>query len=227
LTSTALSVRRVSKRFESHQALDDVSLDVAAGTCAVVLGPSGCGKTTLLRVIAGLESPDTGEVWLGGAQVAVARRNLVAPHDRRIGFVFQDLALWPHLTVRENLEFVLEAQRFARDARTTRVEESLRLVQIAALSRRYPHELSGGEQQRVALARGVVGTPQLLLLDEPLSSLDLELRSTLRQELARLRRALRLTTVYVTHDREDASALADSVVQMRAGRIVSVSHTAK
>jgi ABC-type Fe3+/spermidine/putrescine transport system ATPase subunit len=223
LTSPALSVRGVSKRFGSHQALDGVSLEIPSGAWAIVLGPSGCGKTTLLRVIAGLETPDTGEIWLGGAQVTDAGRRLVPPHERRLGFVFQDLALWPHLTVRQNLEFVLEAQRLTPAARTAKVQEALRVVRIEPLLGRYPHELSGGEQQRVALARGLVGEPRILLLDEPLSSLDPELRSTLRQELGRLRDTLRLTTVYVTHDREDASALADSFVEMRAGRIVSVS----
>jgi ABC-type Fe3+/spermidine/putrescine transport system ATPase subunit len=139
--------------------------------------------------------------------------------------VFQDLALWPHLTVRQNLEFVLEAGRLAPALRAARVEDALRLVRIETLIGRYPHELSGGEQQRVALARGLVGEPRVLLLDEPLSSLDAELRATLRQELARLQRTLHLTTVYVTHDREDASALADSIVEMRAGRIVSITET--
>jgi ABC-type Fe3+/spermidine/putrescine transport system ATPase subunit len=225
LTSTALSARGISKRFGSHQALDGVSLEVLAGASVVVLGPSGCGKTTLLRVIAGLDTPDTGEIWLDGAQVSVARRNLVAPHERRIGFVFQDLALWPHLTVRQNLEFVLEAGQLAPSHRAAKVGEALRRVRIETLLGRYPHELSGGEQQRVALARGLVGEPRVLLLDEPLSSLDAELRATLRQELARLQRTLQLTTVYVTHDREDASALADSIVEMRAGQIVSITET--
>jgi ABC-type Fe3+/spermidine/putrescine transport system ATPase subunit len=223
LTSPALSVRSVSKRFGSHQALDGVSLEIASGAWAIVLGPSGCGKTTLLRVIAGLETPDTGEIWLGGTQVTDAGRRLVPPHERRLGFVFQDLALWPHLTVRQNLEFVLEAQPLTLAARMAKVKAALQVVRIEPLIGRYPHELSGGEQQRVALARGLVGEPRILLLDEPLSSLDPELRSTLRQELARLRDTLRLTTIYVTHDREDASALADSLVEMRAGRIVSVS----
>jgi putative spermidine/putrescine transport system ATP-binding protein len=224
LTSTALSVRGVCKRFGSHQAVDGVSLDVLQGTCAVVLGPSGCGKTTLLRLIAGLETPDSGQIWLDGAQVADARRNLVAPHERRIGFVFQDLALWPHLTIRQNLEFVLEARRISRAERATKIDEALRLVQVEPLSGRYAHQLSGGEQQRVALARSLVGQPRVLLLDEPLSSLDSELRAMLRQELTRVQRALQLTTVYVTHDREDAAALADAVVEMRAGRIVSLSN---
>ncbi len=223
MTSTALSVRGISKRFGSHQALDGVSLEVPPRACVVVLGASGCGKTTLLRVIAGLTTPDSGEIWMRGVQVSAARRILVAPHERRIGFVFQDLALWPHLTVRQNLGFVLEAQQVPLADRGARVEGALQVVRIEELIDRYPHELSGGEQQRVALARAVVGEPQILLLDEPLSSLDAELRATLRQELARLQRSLQLTAVYVTHDREDASALADFIVEMRAGRIVSVS----
>ena len=223
MTSTALSVRGISKRFGSHQALDDVSLEVPPRACVVVLGASGCGKTTLLRVIAGLTTPDSGEIWMRGVHVSAARRILVAPHERRIGFVFQDLALWPHLTVRQNLGFVLEAQQVLLANRGARVEGALQVVRIGELIDRYPHELSGGEQQRVALARAVVGEPQILLLDEPLSSLDAELRATLRQELARLQRSLQLTAVYVTHDREDASALADFIVEMQAGRIVSVS----
>lgn len=227
MTSSALSVRGISKRYGSHQALDCISLEVPLGTCMVILGPSGCGKTTLLRVIAGLDTPDTGEVWLGDAPVTAGRRILVAPHERRIGFVFQDLALWPHLSVRQNLEFVLEAQRFPPADRVARVRDTLRVVRSETLMERHPHQLSGGEQQRVALARALVGEPRLLLLDEPLSSLDVELQSTLRQELARLQRGLQLTTVYVTHDREDASALADSIVEMRGGRIVSVSDASR
>ncbi len=223
MTAAALSIRGVSKRFGSHQALDGVSLEVPPSACVVILGPSGCGKTTLLRVVAGLETPDNGEIWIDGVQATGAQRRFVPPHERRTGFVFQDLALWPHLTVRQNLGFVLEARRVPSSDRTRRVEEALRMVRIETLIDRYPHELSGGEQQRVALARAVVGEPRILLLDEPLSSLDAELKTTLREELARLQRRLQLTTVYVTHDREDATALADSLVEMRGGRIVSIS----
>ena len=222
MSATALVVTNVAKRFGSHQALDDVSLAVAAGDAVVILGPSGCGKTTLLRLIAGLEVPDSGAVSLHGTQVAGPRRSMVPPHERGIGFVFQDLALWPHLTVRKNLEFVLGSAKTPRVEWAARVHQALSLVRIENLSARYPHELSGGEQQRVALARALVGRPRLLLLDEPLSSLDPELRATLRAELARLQRDLGVTMVYVTHDREDAAALADGVVEMRAGRIVSV-----
>jgi len=227
VSTVQLSVRNVTKRFASHQALIGVSLDVAAGDAVVILGPSGCGKTTLLRLIAGLEVPDSGEIWLAGAQVASGGRTLIPPHERGIGFVFQDLALWPHLTVQQNLDFVLESARVPRDSRPLRAREVLELVRIDELSRRYPHELSGGEQQRVALARALVGRPRVLLLDEPLSSLDPELRATLRSELARLQRTLHVTTVYVTHDRDDAAVLADCVVDMRAGKIVSATNTSR
>jgi ABC-type Fe3+/spermidine/putrescine transport system ATPase subunit len=217
----AVSLQQVTKRYGSHLAINGVTLNIEARESIVILGPSGCGKTTLLRLIAGLEVPDSGEIWLGDVHVASAGRNLLPPHRRQLGFVFQDLALWPHLTVRGNLQFVLGASRVPRDQRDQRVQDALVLVRVDGLAGRYPHELSGGEQQRVALARALVGNPRLLLLDEPLSSLDVELRSTMRSELARLRAALALTTVYVSHDPEDAALLADRIVNMRSGRIVA------
>jgi iron(III) transport system ATP-binding protein len=201
--------------------VDGVSLDVATGEAVVILGPSGCGKTTLLRLIAGLEIPDSGVIWIGGARAAAAGRSIMPAHDRGIGFVFQDLALWPHLTVQRNLNFVLESVKVPRADRAARALEILKLVRIEQLSSRYPHQLSGGEQQRVALARALVGQPRVLLLDEPFSSLDPELRDALRSELARLQRTLHVTTVYVTHDPGDAAILADRVIEMRAGRIVA------
>jgi iron(III) transport system ATP-binding protein len=218
----AISLANVTKRFGSHAALDNVSLAVAPGKAAVILGPSGCGKTTLLRVIAGLEVPDVGQVVLNGVTVSAAGRTIVPPHQRRLGFVFQDLALWPHLTVREILDFVLGSMHMSRGERSRRTRAVLALVRIEQFATRYPHQLSGGEQQRVALARAIVGEPRILLLDEPLSSLDPDLRAELRSELARLQHTLALTMVYVTHDREDAAALADHVVEMRAGRIATV-----
>jgi ABC-type Fe3+/spermidine/putrescine transport system ATPase subunit len=222
VTTPAVALRRVTKRFAAHPAVHDVTLDVAAGESIVILGPSGCGKTTLLRLVAGLEVPDAGEIWLSGVQVADPGRSVVPPHRRRIGFVFQDLALWPHLTVLGNLQFVLRSLRFSRAESSRRADEALKLVRVDGLAGRHPHQLSGGEQQRVALARALVSDPRVLLLDEPLSSLDPELRAAMRTELARLQRALPLTTVYVTHDREDAAVLADRVIEMRTGRIVSV-----
>jgi ABC-type sugar transport system ATPase subunit len=221
MSETAVSTRHVTKDFGSHRAVDGVSLDIASGEVVVIVGPSGCGKTTLLRLIAGLEMPDSGEVWFAGRQVAGPRRNLLSPHERKIGFVFQDLALWPHLTVRENLEFVVESAGTPRSDRPSRIRDALNLVRVETLASRYPHQLSGGEQQRVALARAFVGRPALLLMDEPFSSLDPELRGALRRDFLRLQQATHVTTVYVTHAREDAAALADRIIEMRAGRVAS------
>jgi iron(III) transport system ATP-binding protein len=222
MTTAAITLTDVTKRFGSHVALDHASFEVTAGTAAVILGPSGCGKTTLLRVIAGLEVPDSGQVMLNGTTVTAERRIIIPPHERKLGFVFQDLALWPHLTVQRNIEFVLGSRELSRAERIRRVQAALALVRIEQLAARFPHELSGGEQQRLALARAIVGEPRLLLLDEPLSSLDAELRAALRAELAGLQATLHLTMVYVTHDREDAAVLGDCVVEMRAGRILAV-----
>jgi ABC-type Fe3+/spermidine/putrescine transport system ATPase subunit len=217
----AIALSGVVKRFGSHLALAGVDLEVAAGESVVVFGPSGCGKTTLLRLVAGLDAPDAGEIRLHGDRASSPGRLHVPPHQRGVGLVFQDLALWPHLTVAGHLDFVLGARRVPRGDRRRRVDEVLGRLRIAPLEGRRPHELSGGEQQRVALARALVAAPRVLLLDEPLSSLDADLRAALRVELADLRRALALTTVYVTHDRDDVAALAERVVEMRAGRIVS------
>jgi ABC-type Fe3+/spermidine/putrescine transport system ATPase subunit len=222
MNGAPLSVRNVTKGFGSRQVLHGVSVEIRPGELVVTLGPSGSGKTTFLRLIAGLEVPDSGEIWLGGQQVSGPRRCLVAPYERGIGFVFQDLALWPHLTVQKNLEFVLESGGVPKPDRRSRAHEALALVRVETLATRYPNELSGGEQQRVALARALVGRPQLLLLDEPLSSLDPELRATLRTELLHLQRMSRVTTVYVTHDREDAAVLADRLIELRGGRIASL-----
>lgn len=218
-----VSVRQVTKRYDGHPVVDSISLEVHAGESVVIVGPSGSGKTTLLRIIAGLESPDHGEVWLDSRNVSAPGRIVVLPYARRIGFVFQDLALWPHMTVRGHLEFVLKAAGVSRRARAGRVIDVLGLVRIAEMADRYPHQLSGGEQQRVALARALAGQPRLLLLDEPFSSLDPDLRTTLRAELLRLKGAFNVTMIYVSHDREDAAVLADSVIQMKASRIVATS----
>jgi iron(III) transport system ATP-binding protein len=220
VSSAFLRVAGVTQRYGGHGGVHDLSLDVSGGESVVVVGPSGSGKTTLLRLIAGLEQPEHGEIWLDGRRVAAPGRNTVAAHERRIGFVFQDLALWPHLTVRGNLEFVLGSETMPRSQRAGRIIDILRLCRIEPLlGDRYPHQLSGGEQQRVALARALVGSPQLLLLDEPFSNLDRELRVALRGELAVLQRHLRVTTIYVTHDAEDAATLADRTVTMRCGTI--------
>lgn len=222
MNASALRVFDLTKRLGVELVLDRLSLEVAAGKTVVILGPSGCGKTTLLRLVAGLEVPDDGEIWLDGRQVARAGRILVPPHERRIGFVFQDLALWPHLTVRDNLTFVMGSVGVAKRMWDERVKRVLELVHIDKLATRYPHQLSGGEQQRAAIARALAAEPRLLLLDEPFSNLDPELRRSLRAELVALQQTLALTIIYVTHDRDDARALADRVVLMRAGRIEDV-----
>jgi iron(III) transport system ATP-binding protein len=221
VTAPAIAVSNVFKRLGSHEALSDVSLEVDDGSAVVVLGPSGCGKTTLLRVVGGLEVPDRGTVAIRGVTVAENGRTLVPPYQRGIGFVFQDLALWPHLTAARNLQFVLDAIGTPRSEQPSRITDALGLVRVEPLARRYPHELSGGEQQRVALARALVSRPKALLLDEPFSSLDDELRAALRAELSRLGRELGIAMVYVTHDRQDVSSLADRVVEMRGGRVVA------
>jgi iron(III) transport system ATP-binding protein len=216
----AVRVVNVSKRFGNDGGLEDVSLDIGEGESVAVVGANGSGKTSLLRLIAGLELPDRGEIWLNDRQVARAGLNTIAANERRIGFVFQDLALWPHLTVRGNLEFVVAAAALPHAQRADRIAETLRLCRVGLpLVLRYPHQLSGGEQQRVALARALVGSPQLLLLDEPFSSLDRKLRVELREQLATLQRQLRVTTVSVTHDAEDAAALADRTVTLHRGRL--------
>src|SRR5215216_3516720 len=220
MTSPFVRLNDVTKRHDGGGGVEGISLDIGASEGVVVLGPSGSGKTTLLRLVAGLETPAQGSIWLDGECVADRGRILLPPHQRHVGLVFQDLALWPHLTVRENLEFVVTSVGLAKPQRPETVLKTLALCRVdSSLVDRYPHQLSGGEQQRVALARALVGSPRLLLLDEPFSSLDPELRASLRKELAELQRQLQLTTIYVTHDLEDAQALANRTVRLRAGRI--------
>ena len=219
MTPPFLELRGVVKLRQGRPVVRSVSLAVPAGKSLVIVGPSGSGKTTLLRIVAGLEAPDDGEVWLDGRRVSAPRQTLVPAYQRRLGFVFQDLALWPHMTIGQHLDFVLKAGQVPAAERAARRKDALTRARIAQMDDRYPHQLSGGEQQRAALARAIVTRPRLLLLDEPLSNLDPELRSQLRRELVRIRRELDLTMLYVTHDREDAEELADRVVRMQAGNI--------
>lgn len=215
MTSPFVRLAGVTKRYGGHGGIDDVSLEVSSGESVVLIGPSGSGKTTLLRLVAGLERPDGGEIWLDGRKVAEPGKNLVPANQRRVGFVFQDLALWPHLTVLGNVEFSADASGLARAQRASRVHDILRLCRVdPSLIDRYPHQLSGGEQQRVALARALVSSPRLVLLDEPFSNLDSELRKALRRQLAALRQQLQFTTIYVTHDADDAEGLADRTIAL-------------
>jgi iron(III) transport system ATP-binding protein len=222
VSTAQLSLSTVTKRFGAHQALAGVSLEVVAGEGVVIVGPSGCGKTTMLRLIAGLEVPDGGEIWMAGRQVSAPHRSIAPPHERGIGFVFQDLALWPHLTAREHLNFVLESAKTSRASRAPRVHEVLTLVQIPQLSNRYPHELSDGEQQRVALARALAPRPAVVLLDEPFSSLDETLRAQVRADTLGVLRSSGTTAVLVTHDQTEALSVGDRVVVMHRGRVEQV-----
>lgn len=197
----------------------DFSLQVTPGERVVLLGPSGCGKTTVLRLLAGFVAPDRGVIAINGEIVAKAGRNLKEPETRGLGMVFQDLALWPHLSVRGNLAFGLKAQRVSAAERAQRIYDTLELMQLTPYAEAWPAELSGGQQQRTALARALVLRPRLLLMDEPLSSLDFELNLQLRQELLRLQRDAGFTLIYVTHNLEEAFDIATRVVVMKSGRI--------
>lgn len=219
-----LRARAVTKRYGERAVVDRVSLEISGGEVVALLGASGCGKTTTLRLIAGLETPDEGEVQIADECVAANGRNLVPPNARGIGFVFQDLALWPHLTVAGNLDFVLASAGVSKLERAERSAETLRLVQIAQFASKYPHQLSGGEQQRAAIARALVARPRLLLLDEPMSSLDADLKTDLLKEFAALQQSLGVTTIYITHDRAEAQAIAHRVVTMRNGRIAQAAN---
>ncbi|MFV2072031.1 MAG: ABC transporter ATP-binding protein [Thermoanaerobaculales bacterium] len=206
--------------FGERVAVDDVSLTVNERERTVILGPSGCGKTTVLRLFAGLAVPDRGRVLVSGMLASADGRLLIEPEGRGLGMVFQDLALWPHLSVVGNLDLGLRARGVPRAERKRRVNEMLELVELTELAAARPGELSGGQQQRVALARALVLEPRALLMDEPLSSLDPELNLRLRGEILSLQDRLGFTLVYVTHDREEAFDLATRVILMSRGRVV-------
>jgi iron(III) transport system ATP-binding protein len=218
-----ISFRGLAKRFagSSAAALNGVTLDIDKGSFFTLFGPSGCGKSTLLRCLAGLETPDTGEIRIGGAVVFSAETaTVVPPNRRRIGMVFQSYAIWPHMTVLQNVSFPLEARK-ERNVRD-RASAALELVGLLAFEGRYASTLSGGQQQRVALARAIVSDPAVLLLDEPLSNLDAALRDQMRAELQSLQRRTGLTTVYVTHDQTEALSMSDRIAVMSEGRFVEI-----
>jgi iron(III) transport system ATP-binding protein len=217
--SSAVELHGLTKRYGDVLALSEVSLKLEAGRFLVLLGPSGSGKSTLIRCLAGIERPSAGSITLAGAPVAVPRRH-VPPERRDLAMVFQDFALWPHLTVARNVAFALRRRRISAAESSRRVSRMLGRVGIAHLASRYPHELSGGEQQRVALARALVGRPSLLLFDEPLSSLDTNLRERLRIEIGTLVREIGASAVYITHDQGEAFALGDEVGVLQDGRLV-------
>lgn len=212
----------VSKTFGSVTALHNLDLQIGQGEFVALLGPSGCGKTTLLRLIAGFESPTSGEIWINQERVADAKGRK-PPEERRIGMVFQSFALWPHLNIYENVAFPLQHQKNVLEAYKqnprARVAQILEMVGLGGMEERYPSQLSGGQKQRVALARAIVFNPTLLLMDEPLSSLDAELRMQMRKEIQYIHRELGTSIVYVTHDQSEALGMADRIVVMKGGRV--------
>ena len=218
--SADLLIEGVAKRFGDVVALDHVSLQVAQGELLTILGPSGSGKTTLLKVVAGFETPDGGTVKVGGIEITA-----LPPARRDIGMVFQNYALFPHLSVAANVAFPLEMRNVGRSEIETRVAQALAMVELKGYEARLPRQLSGGQQQRVALARAIVFNPRLLLLDEPFGALDRKLRETMQLEVRRLQRRLGLTTVFITHDQEEALVLSDRIAVMNKGTIQQVATT--
>ena len=215
-----LKIQGVTKTYKDLKALDNVSLEFDQGILSF-LGPSGCGKTTLLRSIAGLEIPDAGSISIGDkVQTSIEAGILVPPYSREIGFVFQNYALWPHMTVFKNVAFALNLRKLPAEQVKRRVLASLELVGLAGREDRYPSQLSGGQQQRVALARSIVMEPRLILLDEPLSNLDAKLREEMRVELKKLIKKVGISALYVTHDQEEAFVISDKVVVMNSGKIL-------
>ncbi|MCE4610738.1 MAG: ABC transporter ATP-binding protein [Desulfurococcales archaeon] len=214
---TKVALDNVVKRFGRFTALDHVSFTVESGEIFTLLGPSGCGKTTTLRVIAGFENPDEGKVYFDGEDVTPLK-----PYERGTAMVFQNYALWPHMKVYDNVAYGLKIRKLSPEEIRRRVKWALELVGLSGLEDRYPHQLSGGQQQRVALARALVVEPRVLLLDEPLSNLDAHLRLRMREELVSLQKRLGITTIYVTHDQEEALSISDRIAVMNKGKIEQV-----
>src|SRR5689334_17811029 len=216
-----LVLKNVARRYGNVDAVADFSLELASGEFVSLLGPSGCGKTTTLRMIAGFVPPTAGTIAMDGQQIS-SPSSVVPPEKRRMSMIFQSYAIWPNMTVGENVGFGLQVRKLSRAEIDRRVDAILDVVQMRGLRARYPAELSGGQQQRVALARAIVVEPEVLLLDEPLSNLDANLREEMRFEIRALQRKLGITAIYVTHDQEEANAVADRVAVLDQGRIQQI-----
>ena len=221
--STTITIKHLSKHFGTVVALDDVSLVIEPETFVTLLGPSGCGKTTLLRCVAGLEDPDGGEIYIGNKLVFSHTQGISLPSGQReLGLVFQNYALWPHMKVDKNITFALEIQKMPKAEMEKRVKESLKEVQMEGYEDRYPREMSGGQQQRIALARMLAYRPKVFLMDEPLSNLDARLRMDMRAELKRLHHISGATTIYVTHDQVEALTMSTTIAVMKEGATAAV-----
>ena len=216
--NTTITIKNLTKRFGKVVALDHVSLVIEPGTFVTLLGPSGCGKTTLLRCVAGLEEPDGGEIYIGNTLVFSHEKGVsIPPGQRDLGLVFQNYALWPHMTVDKNITFALEIQKMPKEDMDERVKEALKEVQMEGYEDRYPREMSGGQQQRIALARMLAYRPKVFLMDEPLSNLDARLRMDMRSEIKRLHHVAGATTIYVTHDQVEALTMSTNIAVMKEG----------
>jgi len=217
-----VAIKALTKRYGDVAAVEGLSLDVQPGELVSLLGPSGCGKTTTLRLVAGFLQPEAGEIWVGERCLS-SPTSVVPPERRRMAMIFQSYALWPHMTVAQNVAYGLRFKPgVSKVDRDRRVAEMLRIVQLAGFESRYPGELSGGQQQRVAVARALVVEPEILLLDEPLSNLDANLREEMRFEIRRLHESFGITTLYVTHDQAEAMVISDRVAVLHRGRVVQV-----
>jgi len=215
---TTIKIRNLTKKFGKVLALDHVNLDIEPRTFLTLLGPSGCGKTTLLRCVAGLEDPDEGEIYIGNTLIFSHDKGVsVPPGKRELGLVFQNYALWPHMKVDKNITFALEMQKMPKDEMDRRVKEALKEVQMEGYEDRYPREMSGGQQQRIALARMLAYRPKVFLMDEPLSNLDARLRMDMRSEIKRLHHVAGATTIYVTHDQVEALTMSTNIAVMKEG----------
>ncbi len=215
--SMLVSLRNITKKFGQLKAVDDVSILIEEGDFFTLLGPSGCGKTTLLRTVAGFYNPDAGDIYFGDTRI-----NDIPAHKRGTGMVFQNYALFPHMSVFDNVAYGLRAKKLHSREITTKVKEILERIQLEEYGDRFPSQLSGGQQQRVALARALVISPQVLLMDEPLSNLDAKLRVSMREEIKRMQKELGITTIYVTHDQEEAMAVSDRIAIINLGRLEQI-----
>ena len=218
--ATTIIIKNLTKRFGDVAAVNNVSLEIEPGSFLTLLGPSGCGKTTLLRCISGLEDPDEGEIYIGDKLVFSSRTGISMPAGARdLGLMFQNYALWPHMTVYKNITFALEIRKMSKPEMDKRVKEALAYVQMDGYEDRYPREMSGGQQQRIALARILAYRPRVFLMDEPLSNLDARLRMDMRGELKRMHHLVGATTIYVTHDQVEALTMSSKIAVMRQGVI--------
>ena len=216
----SLKIDHITKKFGNFTALDDISLEIRDGEFLAILGPSGCGKTTLLRIIGGFEAPTEGSILKDG-EIFSSQNENVPVEKRNLGMVFQSFALWPHMTVREHVEFPLNSKRctMTEDEKRKAVDQAIEAVGLSTMEKRYPGELSGGQKQRVSLARAIVAKPSILLMDEPLSALDAELKISMRREIQNIHKLPGATIIYVTHDQSEALAMADRILIMKSGKI--------